>query len=295
MIIDLDGSYFHADKCDYDGLHSKEEYDEKRGLSIPDGVKWCIINEKNFEECFSYLEKIIPLSYDEFISLRFKEYRNIPFPQPHYTDGELIRSFESLQRMDCNDKYHQNLSLNTRLGDRIIQHFHTSLYDEAQSAWKNDDILYDLTTEHAMYQSYLNKNKILQGLNVSKICPIQHILSPAKVKMIINKYLSEYNEIFNPYNVYSEIMLACIASGKRYIGKDCNIERLNESNKIAEFLQKYGIQMDVSLYSDIDNREFECMLTEIYDENDIEDIVLKYKCKYYILILNNDIIEIEGK
>lgn len=29
-VIDLDGAYFHADNCDYDGLHSKLEYDEKK-------------------------------------------------------------------------------------------------------------------------------------------------------------------------------------------------------------------------------------------------------------------------
>ena len=33
MVVDLDGEYFHADNCDYDGIHSNEEYDEKRSLS----------------------------------------------------------------------------------------------------------------------------------------------------------------------------------------------------------------------------------------------------------------------
>ena len=30
MVVDVDGAYNHADKCDYNGLHSREESDEKR-------------------------------------------------------------------------------------------------------------------------------------------------------------------------------------------------------------------------------------------------------------------------
>lgn len=46
MLVDLDGEFFHADKCDYDGYHSIEEYDEQRSLTVPDGVK-VFINSRN--------------------------------------------------------------------------------------------------------------------------------------------------------------------------------------------------------------------------------------------------------
>ena len=55
MIIDLDGEYFHGDRYDYDGLHSKLKYDLNRYNTIPETTKWLIIYENKFEECFKLM------------------------------------------------------------------------------------------------------------------------------------------------------------------------------------------------------------------------------------------------
>ena len=291
MLIDLDGAYYHADICDYDGMHSKLEYDERRGLSIPDGVKWCIINEKNFDKCFAYMEKCIVLTYDEFIEQRYREYRLSPFPEPEYSSAKLLKSYDLLQRMNCSDKYHQNMNLNTRNGDRIIQHFHHSLYDAQREAWRDDEALRALIRERAMYQCYLNKNKILQGLNVSQIVPNVRYMSAGKAKMIIDKYLSKYDTIFDPNMEWGGRMLGTIALGKHYVGLDNNDQRLRETMIILGFLQNHDIDFHVTLNAD--GNEYPCLFTECA-ENDIEQYTTRYKCNLYIFAVGDDAIVKEG-
>ena len=72
-VVDLDGAYFHAGNCDYDGIHSKEEYDERRCLCVPDGVKICIILELDFTKSFENLIKTLMMNYDEYVESIFKE------------------------------------------------------------------------------------------------------------------------------------------------------------------------------------------------------------------------------
>ena len=102
--MDLDGSYFHADNCDYDGLHSKEERDERR-------------------------------------------------------------------------------------------------------------------KERFLYRSLENSNKILQGFNICSIAPKINVFSAGRAKLIINKYLSEYDTIFDLFSGFSGRMLGTISLGKNILDK----------------------------------------------------------------------------
>ena len=280
-LVDLDGAYFHADICDYDGIHSKLEYDEKRGRSIPDGVKWCIIYENHFDKSFMYMQRITGLTYDEFIDEHFNEYRSMPFPYPEYTNSELLKSFDQLQRMNCNDKYHRSLNVNTRIGDRIIQHFHHSLYNNIIDAWNDDEILRSMITQGYLYHSYINKNKILQGFNIYDQAQRVSILSAGKAKMIINKYLNKCDEVFDPCYNYGGIMLACIAMDKYYVGLCSNDIQRRECNNMLSFLRGNGIQYKVSFN---DNVEHVCLFTEVNDDTQIDQCLSKYRCKRYIFI-----------
>ena len=123
-VVDLDGMYYHGDReVEYDGLHSKEERDENRSYFIPDNTKCIIITDTKFIDGFEKLLEILIEDYDEYLNNLFKEYRAMPFPYPEYSDKELITSFEYLKRMKCDDKYHKDISLNTRIGDHLIYHF----------------------------------------------------------------------------------------------------------------------------------------------------------------------------
>lgn len=254
MVVDLDGAYFHADECDYDGIHSKEEYDEKRSLSIPDNVKWFIIHESSFSKDFSEMIKLLMTDYDEFIDKLFRECKASPFPYMHYTDKELLKSYESLRKMNCNDKHHQDISLNTRLGDRLIQHFHHSIWHahikgkpSPYDAWNDDELLRRVIENRVIYQNYLNPNKILQGFNVSRIATKVSVFSAGRAKLIINKYLSEYDNIFDPFSGFSGRMLGTISLGKRYIGQDISEIHVNESNNMIEFLREYRINVHAEI------------------------------------------------
>ena len=312
MLVDLDGAYFHADICDYDGIHSHEEYDEKRGLSIPEGVRSCIITEKNFGRCFDYMCKTLILDYGEYVEHIFNVCRSMPFPYPEYPEKELIHAYDRLVKMDCDDKYHQNISLNTRVGDRIIQHFHHSIWHDHRGgelspyeAWQDDNLLLRIIQNRIIYQPYLNPNKILQGFNIAKKAAKVSVFSAGRAKMIVCKYLSEFDTVFDPFSGYSGRMLGTISSGKRYIGQDISLIHTNESKNIIEFLKDHGIKFDASI-SQADmmqsHGKYECLFTcsPYSDKEQWEDVPVdtrscddwidvclnNFKCKRYVFVVD---------
>ena len=313
MLVDLVGEFFHADKCDYDGYHSVEEYDEQRSLTVPDGVKVFIIQEMNFSKCFELMLKMLIINYDEYINNMFKTFRSIPFPEPKYSNLELLKSYQRLCSMKCDDKYHQNISLDTRVSDRIIQHFHSSIYRDRvkgnpspYEAWYDDKLLKECIENRVIYQNYLNPNKILQGFNICKIAPKVSVFSAGRAKLLIYRYLNMYNTIFDPFSGFSGRMLGAISLNKKYIGQDVSLNHISESRAIVEFLTNNGIDINVSLeHQDIltSYGEYECLFTcppysdkEIwvdvpvskYSCDDWIDICLNhFKCKTYVFVVDN--------
>ena len=312
MVVDIDGKFFHADECDYDGLHSKEEYDEKRFISIPNGIKGCIIYEYDFTKSFEKMIKDLMINYDEFIINQFRMCRLMPFPYPEYSDKELITSFEYLKRMKCDDKYHKDISLNTRIGDHLIYHFHKSIYHSHRKnkmspydAWYDDDLLMKVIKNRIIYVNTLNRNKILQGFNISKIAQKVSVFSAGRAKLLIYKYLNEYDEIFDPFSGFSGRMLGTVSLGKKYIGQDLSEIHIFESNKLIEFLYRY-FNFDANiLCKDVlkSSGIYECLFTcppyndiEIWEDvNPINkscdewiDICLNnFKCKRYLFVVDN--------
>ena len=294
MLIDLDGAYFHADICDYNGIQSHETGDIDRRFTIPDGIKWFILYELKFDECFEYLSSIIDLSYNEFIEKRLREYRSMPFPYHEYTNMELLDSFNKLCRMNC-EKYKQFRWYGLRIGDRMIYNFHRSIWDKKyqgiipQTMYEDNIELHENLNKHMFLHNYLNKNKILQSV------PHVPIVSAGEIKLIINDYLSEFDVIFDPYFNYSSVMLACIAMNKRYIGL-CNDEiQQYECDIMLRFLSDNGIETNVHINESY--TRYDCLLTCIYEHQNIDEIIAKYHCKKYIFIImdkNNKLIIREG-
>lgn len=312
MVVDLDGGFYHADTCDYDGLHSHEEYDSERIMSVPDGVKWYIIYEKSYTESFKDFLKNLLSAYDEFILSRFEMCRGMLFPTPKYRDLDLIRSWNSIVSMNCNDKYHQNLSLNTRVGDRLITHFHPSIYHAHRrgnvspyDAWYDDNLLMKCIENRVIYQNHLNPNKILQGFNISKIAPKVSVFSAGRAKMIIDRYLSGYDIVFDPFSGFSGRMLGTVSLGKKYIGQDISETHVRESNELIEFLDKSGIDIDATVTRAdalLSNGEYPCLFAcPPYEDKeqwiDVEpskrtcddwiDICLNnFKCSKYVFVVD---------
>lgn len=315
MVVDLDGEYFHADNCDYDGIHSNEEYDEKRSLSVPDNIKIFIIQEMNFSKCFKLMTKTLIKDYDEYIENMFKLCRSMPFPYQKYSDIELLKSYEKLRKMKCDDKYHQDISLNTRIGDRIINHFHESIYHahtkgniSPYNAWYNDELLKKTIENRIIYQNYLNPNKILQGFNISKIATKVSVFSAGRAKLLIYKYLNKYDVIFDPFSGFSGRMLGCISLGKQYIGQDISDIHVRESNNMIEFLKRNAINISTS----VENKdilqsygEYDCLFTcPPYSDKEqwldvkidtrscddwIDECLSRFKCRKYLFVVDNTV------
>ena len=291
LLVDLDGAYFHADMCDYDGMHSKLEYDGKRGLSIPNNVKWCIIYEKEFDKSFAYMKSIIDLTYNEFIEKRVKEYRSMPFPYPEYTDAELIKSYRDLCKLNCDDKYHQNISLDTRVGDRLIMHFHRSLYNDTIEVWNDDESLRDMIKHGYLYHSYINKNKILQGFNIYEPCKRTQFISAGKAKMIIHRYLNEYDEMFDPFIGIGSHMLGCISLNKRYVGQDISEVRVRENNEMITFLRdQYTFDTNIRCCDSLHTSgKYECLFTEVSNDDQIDVCLSRFRCKRYVFVVDETV------
>ena len=254
MVVDVDGADNHADKCDYNGLHSREEADEKRFYLSPPDVKIAIIYEARLTNSFDKMLRELMMKYDEFVESQFNYCRSIDFPYPRYSTDELLESWKSLVKMNCNDEYHQNMSLNTRVGDRLINHFHPSIYHARRGnnpspydAWYDDLLLKKVIENRMIYVNELNPNKILQGFNVCKLAPKVSVFSAAKAKMLVNKYLSDATEIFDPFSGFSGRMLGTVALGKKYTGIDLSDTHVRESEEIVHFLKTHGVHIDATL------------------------------------------------
>lgn len=314
MVVDLDGSYYHGDSCDYDGLHSREDRDEKRGYFTCNDAKVHIICENKFNEGFDEMIKILMSSYSDYILYLFNQMRSIDFPYPKYSHSELIKSYNQLLRL--NDNKYLTLSTRNREGDRLITNFHRSIYHAHKKgkpspyeAWYNDDLLMKCIENRTIYRSVLDKNKILQGFNISKIAPKVSVFSAGRAKILIYKYLNNYDTIFDPFSGFSGRMLATLSMNKFYIGRDISYIHIKESYQIIDFLIKCKTHFDI-IYPDLQianivdySGEYDCLFTcppygnkEIWKGgisdtrscDDWIDICLNnFKCKRYVFVVDD--------
>jgi len=313
MVVDLDGRRFHGDYGDYDGIHGKEEYDERRYQFIPNGVKLCIIYEESFSNSFDYMIKQLVLNYDEFIEEQFKTCRNIPFPNPKYQEKDLITAWKHLGKIDPNYKYLKK-STNSRVGDRVITHFHESIYSanvkgdiSPHAAWYDDDLLKKVIMNRVIYINHLNPNKILQGFNISKIAPKVSVFSAGRAKLLIHKYLNDYQVVFDPFSGFSGRMLGTLALGKQYVGQDISEIHVRESNDIIEFLVANScIERDIVTVTCRDilqsSGEYGCLFTcPPYGDKEqwldvpvsrkscddwIDECLQRFKCNKYLFVVD---------
>ena len=293
-------------------MQSREENDEKRFYLSPPDVKVAIIYEARLTNSFDKMLRELMMNYDEFVESQFKYCRSINFPYPQYSTNELLGSWKSLVKMNCNDEYHQNMSMNTRVGDRLINHFHPSIYHAHRGnnpspydAWYDDLLLKKVIENRMIYVNELNPNKILQGFNVCKLAPKVSVFSAAKAKMLINKYLSDATEIFDPFSGFSGRMLGTVALGKKYIGSDINDRHVRESNDMIGFLRKNAIDVNATVIdADImtSTGSYDALFTcppyetkEVWEKSNGEqltcdewiDVCLKrFDCKKYLFVVD---------
>ena len=303
VLIDCDGKYYHGYENDENGKTINTYMDDYRSSLVPEGVKFLICLEGEEEKAFSELLSLINISYEEYLNNVFTWCREVEFPYPEYKKNILLNSFKSLCKADIN-----KFSMKAKYGIKIIDHFHPSIWKANKNnclspynAWQDDTLLMKSIKNRVIYKGCnLDRSKVLSGFSIAKIAPKVSVFNPYLSKYIVEKYLSQYNEIFDPCSGYSGRMLGVCALGKRYIGQDINPITVEESNKIIEYFNLNANVECKDLLQD-DNREYECLFTctpyslkeqwdqEIEDKSCdewIDEILSKYKCKRYIFVVD---------
>lgn len=241
----------------------------------------------------------------------FELCRSINFPQTELSEKSLINNFANLKQT--------NSSKYANCCTKVIQVFHPSLWQANRNgylspfdAWYDDDLLNKCIDNRLKYKgAELSPFDIRAGFSIAKIAPKVSIFRPAMAKYIIQKYLSDFKEVFDPCSGYSGRLLGCAALDKKYIGQDINPVTINESNELAKY---YNIDCKLSIANSIcSSSTYECLFTcppysELENWNQeievlscdewIDILINNFNCKKYVFVIDktskykNNIVEV---
>ncbi len=326
MVIDYDGLYYHGYLGDYNGLQNHELRDAINTSCVPEGVKSYHAIEGNDANSIIDIIELITGSYDDYVKYQYQFCIDYGFPYYKYTDKELLKSYENLSKYHTisDDKYYNHnkqINLHCRIGDRIINHFHRSIYHCTKHgfvspyyAWfhanDNNERDYILRGIHnrAIYANIYRPHRILQAFSLMYIAPKISIFSASRAKLLISKYLSEYNTIFDPFSGFSGRLLGTVSLGKKYIGRDINHTVIKESNAIIQWFKDHNIIWDANVsYGDCTTHKgsyqslFTCppygdteiwtddkksIKTSISAEQWVSICLRRYTCEKYLFVID---------
>lgn len=207
--------------------------------------------EKHFKEMWAHVNSISLPSSQEF-----------PF-----TEKQLANEIKNLVKNDNSwktrsaliRKFHRDTFNNSnRKGSLTPNQFWAKLQnDEALfkkfyhnrlrcSDWFNEK---DKTGKYKDNRPYLPIGNVPDfilaiGLDTSRKAPLVSYFKPALAKYLVKKYLSEFDEVYDPFSGMSGRLLGTIAAGKRYIGRDINDQVMQESKKLMEFAEPIFKKLD---------------------------------------------------
>lgn len=258
-LVEIDGEYFHGLLADPDGHHVHGEKDCARFLAVPDGVKFLAIDSKNVERGIAELCANFDVDYEDWIKAIVDACSAMPFPYPEYSDKRLKADWKKLQgKLDWRPT--------SSVGQSIVREFHRSIWSarvgKAKSpveAWSDRKLLEKCVRNRFIYSSSLSSQAIADGFNVCKIAPKVSVFRAALAKYVVEKYLSAYGEVFDPFSGFSGRMLGACAAGKRYVGQDSDEDHVRESDGIVRYL---GLDATVTVKDVLRSRgKHECLFT----------------------------------
>lgn len=303
LLIDLDGTYYHADNCDYDGIYREMIRDIFRFKSTPPNVLYWIINESNEmkDRGIKEILEILHMNINEFNNYQLKHCK--PFPYIKYSDQILHKTWNELLKLTKTD-----ISVDNRYGDKLILHFHDEIwmrnidgYPSPHYAFANHDIMIQLIESHEIFINHINPNKILPALYASELVPCVPIISAGKCKAILTKYAQSYDIVFDPFARFGGMMLGALSVNKRYIGIDEHETDVIANEKMVKYLGLKDL-VDLRAISPMDySGTYDLLCTHVpmkqfsqYTDipivscDDWIDICLhNFKCKRYIFITDD--------
>ena len=318
ILLDYDGQFYHAyGQYEYNGLQSREENDTLRLLDIPKDVKHHIIIEGFEKEGIIELIKLLGYDYQLWIKRQLKWCITNGFPYPMYTKEELIASWNNLLKYKAPKDRFVPIMGHVGIGDKLIYHFHENIYDcklkgkiSPSRAWNDIDLLRKCIENRFIYVNNVNPSKVLQGFTINKIAPRVSVFSAARAKILIEKYLNEYDTIFDPFSGFSGRLLGAISLNRKYIGQDINQVNVNESNFM---LKEMNFKCDATVIcKDImkSTGTYDCLFTcPPYGDKEqwwdgfkrdyvishktcdewIDECLKRFKCKTYLFVVDNTI------
>lgn len=301
-LVEHDGCYFHGYMSDQDGKRVHTDYDLSRHLFIPENVKLIVIIENDFENGIRELFKCLDMDYDVYVSDLFKWCRSMEFPYPKYDSKIIEKSYISLCKMMISNPSQKN-----HTGIKIVKHFHKSIYHanvrnkiSPYDAWNKDELLLKAIKNRIIFKNKIDPSRVLDAFSISKIASKVSVFQPVLAKYLIGKYLSKYDEVFDPFSGFSGRLLGAAALNKKYIGYDLNENHIKESNEIVDFLKIQDVQIYVKNSLE-QSGKFECLFTcppyeskEIWNNNEsiktcdewIDICLRNFDCKEYLFIVD---------
>lgn len=228
--------------------------------------------------------------------------RNNDFPYPTYDNEFLYKEYEKLKKINCS----QLKNLNNCLP--IIYQFHRSIWNchkknclSPVNGWCDDTILLKCIENRLKYKGdNLSPGNIRDGLTIAQLAPKISIFRPYIAKYLVNKYLNDFDEIFDPCSGYSGRMLGVCSLGKRYVGQDINETTICESFRLKKFLQLKTAELNIK-NSTCDFGKYNCLFTcppysdketwggipDILTADEWIGVCLKnYDCKKYLFVVD---------
>lgn len=233
---------------------------------------------------------------DEYLKLTI----NSDFPYKTFSLEQLKKYYNNLKKVQ-GTKY-------GKTGQEIIEHYHRSVWrcniknhKSPIDAWEDLNIIKQVIKNRLKYleTSDLTIFNIRAGLTISGLAPKVSLFRPATAKYLIEKYLNEFDTIFDPCSGFSGRLLGTCCLNKRYIGQDINSISVKESQAI---IKDFGLNADIKIADSLyDTGEYDCLFTcppygdkeiwhqdiEILSADEWIDVCLKnYKCKKYLFVVD---------
>jgi hypothetical protein len=297
LLVDIDGLYYHAVNSDADGHHSiNSEKDFTRHYI--DNIPVIVIDENKLEEGFKEILRVFNIDYDTWINEIFEYCSNMPFPYPKFDDKRLQSDYGKLCKYEFNNRQH--------LGESLIYNFHPSIWSHNLrnkpspiEAWNNNELLLKCIKNRFIYASTLTSQQIARGFTINKIAPRISLFNPSYAKYLIQKYLNNYNTIFDPFSGFSGRLLGTYSLDKQYIGQDINNTTIEESNNLKNFLNLSAKLETKDLFNS--KGKYECLFTcPPYNDKEnwgqdirnltcddwIEECLNRFKCNNYLFVVD---------
>jgi len=293
-----------------------------------------------------FCEKIIDL----YIDKEFERIQSIHFPSSREYPITIEQCDRELLKLASDDDMSKKNSWNT------IRYFHKSIIEanregclspvEGWETIKRDKAKFRVFYHNRLRCSDWYKEKKWQnlkylvmgyvpefiygiGLSTSRKFPEVSYFKPGLAKYLIEKYLGEFDYIFDPFSGYSGRLLGALAAGKGYTGQDLCEKSIEEGKALASHYFDLLVKNDKlnkvkresedgklllgqhwSLRvkdSENDHGDYQCLFTcspyknienwpgvpsRGYSSDEWIHICLKnFKCKKYVFVVDGDIMD----